>query len=102
MKAFHSYQNPSLAIDLVVFGYHENTLSVLLLNRNEEPFKNQWTLPGGFLQMEETFRNTCSRVLKTKLGIDDLFWSSSIHLMKGPSRAGYLCGLLCINQPSKV
>lgn len=73
MKSFHSYQNPSLAIDLVVFGYYQNTLSVLLLNRKEEPFKDQWTLPGGFLQMEETFRDTCLRVLKTKLGIADLF-----------------------------
>ncbi|WP_052308542.1 NUDIX domain-containing protein [Solitalea canadensis] len=88
MKAFHSYQNPSLAIDLVVFGYHENTLSVLLLNRNEEPFKNQWTLPGGFLQMEETFRNTCSRVLKTKLGIDDLFLEQLYSFDEGTLAGG--------------
>jgi 8-oxo-dGTP diphosphatase len=73
MKPFHSYQNPSLAIDLVVFGYHENELSVLLLNRNEDPFKGVWTLPGGFLQMEETFKSTCLRILKTKMGIDNLY-----------------------------
>jgi len=73
MKAFHSYKNPSLAIDLVVFGYHENTLSVLLLNRNEAPFKDTWTLPGGFLQMEETFHDTCVRILGTKLGMDDVY-----------------------------
>jgi 8-oxo-dGTP diphosphatase len=46
---------------------------VLLLNRKEEPFKGSWTLPGGFLQMEETFQSTCSRILKTKLGIDNLY-----------------------------
>lgn len=73
MTAFHSYKNPSLAIDLLVFGYFENSLSVLLLNRNEEPFKNEWTLPGGFLQMEETFHDTCSRILKTKLGLSNLY-----------------------------
>lgn len=73
MKSFHEYKNPSLAVDLVVFGYHENTLSVLLLNRKEEPFKDCWTLPGGFLQMEETFLGTCSRILQTKLGMDQVF-----------------------------
>ena len=73
MKPFHAYQNPALAIDLVVFGYHENVLSVLLLNRKEEPFKDKWTLPGAFLQMEERFSEACSRVLKTKLGMDNVY-----------------------------
>lgn len=73
MKPFHAYKNPALAIDLVVFGYHENVLSVLLLNRKEEPFKNKWTLPGAFLQMEERFSEACSRVLKTKLGMDNVY-----------------------------
>lgn len=73
MKPFHSYQNPSLAVDLVVFGYSKQTLSVLLLNRKEAPFKDRWVLPGAFLQMEERFKDTCSRVLKTKLGMDDVY-----------------------------
>jgi 8-oxo-dGTP diphosphatase len=73
MKPFHSYQNPSLAVDLVVFGYSKQNLSVLLLNRKEEPFKDRWVLPGAFLQMEERFRDACSRVLKTKLGMDDVY-----------------------------
>jgi 8-oxo-dGTP diphosphatase len=73
MKPFHTYQNPALAVDLVVFGYMANELSVLLLNRNEEPFKGGWTLPGAFLQMEERFSDTCSRILQTKLGMDRLY-----------------------------
>jgi len=73
MKPFQSYSNPALAIDLVVFGYHENELSVLLLNRKEEPFEGGWTLPGAFLQMQERFSDTCSRILQTKLGMDKLY-----------------------------
>jgi 8-oxo-dGTP diphosphatase len=72
-KPFHGYKNPALAIDLVVFGYHENVLSVLLLNRKEEPFQNEWTLPGVFLKMEERFPEACSRVLETKLGMDNIY-----------------------------
>jgi len=73
MKTFDSYKNPSIAIDLVVFGYHEKQLFVLLLNRNEEPFKDWWTLPGAFLQIEERFQDTCARILKTKLGMANLY-----------------------------
>jgi 8-oxo-dGTP diphosphatase len=73
MKSFNQYQNPSLAVDLAVFGYHENDLFVLLLNRKEEPFKDKWTLPGAFLQMDELFHDTCNRILKTKLGMANLY-----------------------------
>src|ERR1700761_3313819 len=73
MKPFHTYKNPALAIDLVVFGYNAASLSVLLLNRKDEPFKGGWTLPGAFLQMDERFADTCSRVLQTKLGMDKLY-----------------------------
>ena len=73
MKSFSSYQNPALAADLVVFGYYDNTLSVLLLNRKDEPFKDCWTLPGAFVQMEETLQQACSRILTTKLGMDKVY-----------------------------
>ena len=73
MPAFNTYPNPSLAVDLVIFGYHNTSLNVLLLNRKEEPFKNSWTLPGAFLKPEETFLQTCERVLKTKLGLTAIY-----------------------------
>ncbi|RPE13969.1 NUDIX domain-containing protein [Chitinophaga lutea] len=73
MKPFSSYQNPALAADLVVFGYYDNTLSVLLLNSKAEPFKDCWTLPGAFVQMEETLQQACSRILTTKLGMDKVY-----------------------------
>jgi 8-oxo-dGTP diphosphatase len=73
MKSFDQYKNPSLAVDLVVFGYHEKQLFVLLLNRNEEPFKDRWVLPGAFVQMEEEFQDVCTRVLKIKLGMTNVY-----------------------------
>ena len=85
MKAFDSYKNPSLAIDVAIFGYHGKTLSVLLLNRKEEPFKNGWTLPGGFLQMEETFTAVCSWILRTKLGMDDIY-AEQLYSFDEPER----------------
>lgn len=73
MKPFSNYKNPVLAVDLVVFGYNEGELSVLLLNRKEAPFKDFWTLPGAFLQMEETLLQASSRVLAAKIGMDKIY-----------------------------
>jgi 8-oxo-dGTP diphosphatase len=70
---FHTYKNPSLAVDLAVFGYHNKELSVLLLNRKDEPFKDGWTLPGGFLQIEETLQEVCNRIMKTKIGLENIY-----------------------------
>ncbi|WP_211352164.1 NUDIX hydrolase [Dinghuibacter silviterrae] len=85
VPSFSSYKNPSLAVDVVVFGYNDRTLSVLLLKRNEEPFKGKWTLPGVFLGMEERFGDACSRVLRTKLGMDDLY-TEQLYTFDEPSR----------------
>ncbi|WP_051397953.1 NUDIX hydrolase [Runella limosa] len=67
------YPRPSVTIDCVVFGYDGEQLSILLLNRRDEPFANQWTLPGGFLHLEETFEEAAQRILKDKTGIENLF-----------------------------
>ena len=67
------FPRPSVTIDCVVFGYDGEQLSVLLLNRRDEPFANQWTLPGGFLHLEETFEEAAQRILKDKTGIENLF-----------------------------
>lgn len=72
-KEASEYKNTAIALDIVVFGYNEGKLSVLLLNRKEEPYKNCWTLPGAFLHMEETFQQCCARILLTKLGMNDVY-----------------------------
>ena len=68
-----AYQNPALTADIVVFGYTRGQLSVLLLNRKEQPFINEWTLPGGFVALNHTLQQTCQRVLRDKLGMDSLY-----------------------------
>lgn len=67
------YPKPSVTVDCVLFGYHEGRISVLLLNRKEEPFANTWTLPGGFLRMDETFEQAAKRVLSDKTGVNEVF-----------------------------
>ncbi len=67
------YPKPSLTVDCVIFGYAEGNLSILLLQRNENPFSGSWTLPGGFLKLEESCADAARRVLSSKTNIEGVF-----------------------------
>ncbi len=73
MNELQKFPRPSITIDCVVFGYDGDAVSLLLINRKEAPFKNMWTLPGGFLFLEETGEECAQRILKQKTGLNNLF-----------------------------
>ncbi|MFC1600462.1 NUDIX domain-containing protein [Patescibacteria group bacterium] len=59
--------SPRLTVELLV----ENPQGkLLLLKREDPPFKGHWHLPGGFLIKDETFRECISRLSKEELGIN--------------------------------
>ena len=39
-----------VAVDCIIFGFDEEGLKLLLLKRNFEPCKGEWSLMGGFLR----------------------------------------------------
>lgn len=60
-----SFNNPSGSVSAVVI----NNGRMLFLKRNEEPFKDMWDLPGGFMSGIETPLQAIKRELKEELGI---------------------------------
>ncbi len=63
-------QNIKVAVDAVVFGYtSKEGLSVLLIKRNINPFKNTWALPGGLVGNNETLEEAIQRELKEETGV---------------------------------
>jgi ADP-ribose pyrophosphatase YjhB (NUDIX family) len=68
------YERPSVAADIVVFRMVEKDeenkkktrpkcLQILLIKRANYPFKNYWTLPGGFCRPDERIEETARREL---------------------------------------
>lgn len=54
----------------MVFGYtSEDGLSILLIKRKIEPFKDQWALPGGLVGNEESLETAVERELQEETGI---------------------------------
>lgn len=61
---------PNLAIDLVIFGFHQNRLKILLLEyENTELF----ALPAGFIKKEENLNDAARRSLEERTGLRDIF-----------------------------
>ncbi len=64
-------QNIKVAVDAVVFGYtSKEGLSVLLIKRNIQPFKNSWALPGGLVGDDESLEEAIQRELKEETGVN--------------------------------
>jgi len=62
----YKYPRPALTTDSLIFGFDdkEKSLKILLIKRKNEPFKNHWALPGGFVDMNETVEQCALRELK--------------------------------------
>jgi 8-oxo-dGTP diphosphatase len=74
MPYTYEYPRPSLTVDCVVFGLDkDDLLKVMLIERNLSPFKGQWALPGGFVQLEETLEDAARRELWEETGIENVF-----------------------------
>jgi 8-oxo-dGTP diphosphatase len=63
------YIPPTLTVDSVIFQLQNNELSVLLIQRTQEPFKKKWALPGGYNAAGETTSEAMGRILQEKAGI---------------------------------
>ena len=65
------YWHPTVTTDSVVFGFEGESLHILLIKRNLEPFKDKWALPGGFIREEDiTAKDGAYRELKEETSID--------------------------------
>lgn len=63
-------QDIKVAADSVIFAYVEAQLSILLIQRKNDPFKGMWALPGGFVENDEDLEPAAIRELKEETGIE--------------------------------
>lgn len=67
----YTYPRAALTVDAVIFGRDpdDEHVSVLLIQRNRDPFAGSWALPGGFLDLHETLEAAALRELFEETGI---------------------------------
>ena len=67
------YENPALSVDVVIFTLRDETLQVLLWKRPREPYRGTWSIPGGFVPLDESLEDTATRKLAEKTGVTDVY-----------------------------
>lgn len=61
------------SIDCVLFGFDGKELKILLIERNEEPFKDWWALPGNIVGHNESLDQSAERILYELTGLSGIF-----------------------------
>ena len=70
---YEGFETLGVTVDLVLFTVNENRLKVMLVKRAEEPFRDDWSLPGGFIKKGESLDDAAQRVLIEKTGVNDVY-----------------------------
>lgn len=61
------YKIPSLTADIFIF---DEDFNFILIKRRNDPFKDYWALPGGFVEYGETVETAAVREAKEETSID--------------------------------
>ena len=69
-KYCYDYARAAITVDIILI----NKNKILLIKRGNDPYKNQWALPGGFMDMDETLEHAAIRELEeeTCIKVDKL------------------------------
>jgi ADP-ribose pyrophosphatase YjhB (NUDIX family) len=67
-----AFPRPIASVDLAIFALSETGIDVLLMRRADDPFAGEWSLPGGWIRVDEDadLEAAARRVLKDKTGVE--------------------------------
>ena len=76
-----------VGVDNVIFSVDtaQNRLLVLLIMRQQEPFLNQWSLPGTLVRQGESLEDAAYRIMSEKIKVNNLYLEQ-LYTFGGPNR----------------
>jgi 8-oxo-dGTP diphosphatase len=71
-KYVYEWPRPMVSVDAAVFTFSGKRGKLLLINRGNEPFKGQWALPGGYIEIDEELEDAVVRELQEETGLSNV------------------------------
>lgn len=71
-KYVYEWPRPMVTVDAVAFQFHRGTVRVLLVQRGNEPCRDMWALPGGFIGQDEELDDAIARELEEETGLNNV------------------------------
>ncbi len=69
MKYSYEYPRSLNTVDIIIL---DNNNRVLLIKRGNNPYKNMWAFPGGFIEMDEKLVESAKRELEEETGLSGI------------------------------
>ncbi len=73
MAYTYDYPHPAVTVDIVIFTLRQDELKVLLIKRARSPFRGEWALPGGFVNLDESLDAAARRELEEETGVAGVY-----------------------------
>ena len=75
MNFYSNFPKLLVAVDAIIFGFNENEhdLKLLLLKRNFQPEKGNWSLMGGFVAPDESLDSSAHRIVSQLTGLNNVY-----------------------------
>ena len=70
MSFTYEYPRPAVTTDALIFYRDQESANLLLIQRGQEPYKGQWALPGGFINMDEDLHEAVKREIEEETGLN--------------------------------
>ena len=70
---FNETKTHEITVDVVILTMKNNAIQVLLVKRLNEPFKDKWAIPGGYVRLSENLDQAAVRVLKERTNVDNIY-----------------------------
>ncbi|MBN2776937.1 MAG: NUDIX hydrolase [Bacteroidales bacterium] len=69
MTYTYDYPRALVTVDIIIT---DNNNRLLVIKRGNDPFKNMWALPGGFIEMDEKLVDSATRELQEETGLTNI------------------------------